>query len=66
MNPIENIFGYWHSQVTKHEAQNLEQLIFICRQEWNKISLKMIRNSIKRLLKVMQWVENHNGEFYNV
>ena len=64
MNPIELIFDYWHLKITSQNSRNIDQLISICKGEWNAIPLKIIRNSIKRVIKVMQWVYEHDGEFY--
>ena len=64
MNPIENVFGYWQSQILHQNPQNMEELITVCRKEWEVISLKVIRNSISRLVKIMKWVYEHGGKFY--
>ena len=58
MNPIELVFGYWHSKVTSRNPRNIDELISICKEEWNAIPLKVVRNSIKRVIKVMKWVMN--------
>ena len=31
MNPIENVFGYWQSQISGKNPQNIEQLMSICK-----------------------------------
>ena len=66
LNPIKNAFGYWDSQVKKHEPQNIDDLIKFIKEEWENIPQSMIRNCIQRLSKVMKWVHKYNGEFYNV
>ena len=32
MNPIENVFGYWQSQILHQNPQNMEELITVCRK----------------------------------
>ena len=63
MNPIENVFELASSNL-QAKSTTYEQLISVCKEEWNSISLEMIRNCINRLPKVMQWVSEHDGEFY--
>ena len=65
LNPIENIFSVWDHNVKKRNPKNVNELIEIVKQEWSKISLTIIRNCIKRLPKVMEWVDTNNGIFYN-
>ena len=64
LNPIENIFAYWHERVAKRNPKMIAQLIEIVKDEWNKIPLSVIRNCIKHLSKVMKWVEENNGNYY--
>ena len=51
LNPIENVFGYWQAKICERNPQGIKQLIRICKQEWNAIPLKIIRNSTRRLSK---------------
>ena len=65
LNPIEIIFSYWNSQVLKHNSKTVRELIDTVKNEWTKIQLSFIRKCINRLRKVMEWVDIHNGDFYN-
>ena len=65
LNSIENVFSYWHNEVIKKNPKNTTQLIQTIKQEWNKIPMRVVRNCIKRLPKVMEWIKTNNGKFYN-
>ena len=65
LNPIENVFSYWQDRVSRRNPKTIEQLIKIVKEEWSLIPLKIIRNCIHRLSKVMIWVDAHNEEYYN-
>ena len=64
LNPIENVFSYWQTQVS-NEMLKITELIKFVKEEWDHIPLYVIQNCIKRLPKVMEYVYEHNGEYYN-
>ena len=64
MSPIELLFHDWENAVAKRMPKTANELMTIAEEEWGKISIKTIRDKIRRMPKVYKWVFEHNGELY--
>ncbi len=51
INPIENLWRELKVRVAKHQAQNLNDLERICKEEWDKIPPEMCANLVANYKK---------------
>jgi transposase len=64
LNPIESIFSIWDHNVCSRQPKTTKDLKQICEEEWKKINISHVRKAILKLRKVLEWVDEHDGEMY--
>ncbi len=61
LNPIENLWRELKVRVAKHQPQNLNDLEWICKEEWDKIPPEMSANLVANYKKRLTFVIANKG-----
>lgn len=64
LSPIELCFNTLKEKVQSRSPTTTRQLMQVVEQEWRNFSLTTIQNNYRKMVKVYQFVDRHNGEEY--